>query len=105
MFKFRTFALLGVAFLLIVGLTLAAYGRLLTPQNSTSQPVANSSLEYFDLAPVSAAPMAIHSVSSSERILRTQLDQAYERHQDERVQYLLGILNGRFEHRCCGLPR
>ncbi len=105
MFKFRTFALLSVAFILVVGLTLAAYGRLLTPQNPTSQPAANSSLEYFDLAAASAAPMAVHTVPSSERILRTQLDQAYERHQDERVQYLLDILNGRFEHRCCGLPR
>ncbi len=105
MFKFRTFALISVAFILIVGLTLAAYGRLLTPQNSASQPAANSSLEYFDLAPVSAAPMAVHAVPLGERTLRTQLEQAYERHQDERVQYLLGILNGRFEHRCCGLPR
>jgi hypothetical protein len=50
-------------------------------------------------------PVAARSLYVSEQSLRRMLDDAYEHHRATRVQALLRILNGRYEHRCCGLPR
>ena len=56
-------------------------------------------VENSNLAPISANPVAAHSVYMSEQSLRSSLDDAYEKHQATRVQTLLRILNGRYERR------
>jgi hypothetical protein len=105
MFKIRTVVLFGVAFILVTALATTAYFKMIPPAPSPSIPAANFVSESATLAPVSAKPSTAHSVYMSEQTLKRILNEAYENHWGTRDQALLHILNGRYEHRCCGLPR
>ena len=125
MLKARTVSLTTIALISVVGILviapgMAAYNQTaplalsvpvptVTPpaENIALAPVAAVSPAVENIAPasVSANSVAAHGVYMSEQMLRRWLDDAYERHQATRVQTLLRILNGRYEHRCCGLPR
>lgn len=100
-----TIVLISVAVILVAALAMAAYLKITPSAPSVSLPPANPAIENLVPAPVSANPVAARSVYVSEQTLRSRLDEAYERGQDRLAQTLLRILNGRYEHRCCGLPR
>jgi len=105
MFKIRTAVLFGVVLILAIVLATTAFFKITTsassPLVSTANPVKESTL----LVPISPNPGAISSAYISNETLSRMLDQAYEHAWDARGQMLLRILNGRYEHRCCGLPR
>jgi hypothetical protein len=105
MFKIRSVVLFGVAFILAIGLVAAAYFAMKAPVPSGLSLAANPVNVSVPLPPVKAQPINAQSVYMSDQALRRMLDQAYDYHQISNVQALLGILNGRYEHRCCGLPR
>jgi len=104
MFKIRTVVLFAVAFILVTVLATTAYFKMTIPAPSLSIPAANLVSESAALAPVSANPSAAHSVYMSEQTLRRILNEADENHWGMCDQALLSNLNGRYEHRCCGLP-
>jgi hypothetical protein len=105
MLKIKTAVLLGLALVLVSVLTTAAYFRTTVPVSIVSVPAANAVFRSVDLPMAAAAPVAGRSLYLSEQTLRARLDLAYERGPESEVQRLLHILNGRYEHRCCGLPR
>ncbi len=105
MLKIRTAVLLGVALVLASVLATAAYFRTTAPASTVSVPAANPVIESVDLPLAAAAPVAGRSLDLDEQTLRARLDLAYERGPELDVQRLLHILNDRYEHRCCGLPR
>ena len=110
MLKIRTAMLYGVALVLVSVLATAAYVRTTAPVPAVSVPAAIPAVvgpvvESADLPLAAANPMAARSLYLSEQTLRARLDLAYERGPEAEVQRLLHILNGRYEHRCCGLPR
>lgn len=98
-------ALIGVAVILVVALGAVAYLRMAPPALPVPAPVANPVVVNPIQIPVTGNLVAPRSVYMSEQSLRRWLDDAYEKHQGARVQMLLDILNKRYEHRCCGLPR
>ena len=100
----RTVELFGLALILVAVLATAVYLEKMPVLNAPI-PAANVGAKDIAQAPVSANPAAARSLYMSEQTLRRMLDDAYERHQTARVQSLLHILNARYEHRCCGLPR
>ena len=110
MSKITLFALFGAAIVVVAVLATAAYFRPSAPEMPPSLAPANAIVESVDFAPVAVQPMAVQPVAArtlylSEPVLRSRLDEAYERGPKSQVQALLRILNGRYEHRCCGLPR
>jgi hypothetical protein len=110
MSKVTLFALFGAAIILVVAVSTATFFRPSAPEMPPSLAPANAIVESVDFAPVAVQPMAVQPVAArslylSEPLLRSRLDEAYERGPKSQVQALLQILNGRYEHRCCGLPR
>lgn len=105
MLKIRTAILIGVALVLASVLATAAYFRTTVPASPAPVPAALPVVESVDLPLGAAHPTAARSLYLSEQTLRARLDLAYERGPESEVQRLLGILNKRYEHRCCGLPR
>lgn len=104
LFNVRNVEVFGMALILVTVLATAAYlGKVSAPQ--PPNPVPNVLTGKIAPVSISANPEAARSVYMSEQTLRRSLDDAYERHQAARVQTLLRILNGRYEYRCCGLPR
>lgn len=110
MLKTRSVSSNTVAWIILAAILVVALGAILILKPASPAVVAGPS----DGNPVSVslnpAPAALHpSIALSPYIsaasLRRWLDEAYEKHQTSRIQTLLGLLNGRYEHRCCGLPR
>ena len=99
-----------VVWMVLAAILVVSLGAILILKPASPAIVAGPS----DGNPVSVslnpAPAALHSNTAlspyiSEASLRHWLDEAYEKHQTARIQTLLGLLNGRYERRCCGLPR
>jgi hypothetical protein len=110
MSKMMTFGLFGAALLVAAALATAIYAKTTAPEMPISFPapinVAEKSVaENIGPAPAGVQAVAARSMYLSENILRARLDEAYERGTQAQVQALLQILNERYEHRCCGLPR
>lgn len=103
----RTVELFGLALVLLAVVATAAYFKVMGPAPLPPMPAENAIAP--NAAPaavaVSAHPVAARSLYISEQTLRSRLDDAYEHHDAASLQALLRILNGRYEHRCCGLPR
>jgi hypothetical protein len=100
----RNVELFGAALILLALVATAVYfGR--TPAPQPSIPAANVVSDNNAMVSVSANPAVPRSLYVSEQTLRRRLDDAYENHDAALVQTLLHTLNGRDEHRCCGLPR
>jgi hypothetical protein len=105
MFKIRTVLLFGVVFMLAIALAATAYFKMTTPPPSPVVSAANPVTESAVLAPISANPGVGYNAIMSNETLRRLLEQAYDHSWGAHGQMLLRILNGRYEHRCCGLPR
>lgn len=94
----QTFELLGVVFILVAVLAIAAYLQLASAPTTPSIP-AEEAVGQVAAPAISVNPAAGPSVYVGNQSLRRMLDDAYEKHQTARVQLLLGILNGRYERR------
>jgi hypothetical protein len=101
----RTVELFGLALVLLAVVATAAYFKLVGPAPQPPMPAEQAVGQAVAPVAVAAHPVAARSLYMSEQTLRRMLDDAYEHHQTARVQTLLRTLNGRYEHRCCGLPR
>src|SRR5512143_2739603 len=108
--RIQTTELLGAALILMAVLAAAIYIRT-TQVAPPSAPVSNAAVQNNAAAkPVApavqlAAVSAPHSTYVSEQTLRAAISEAADHHWDAGAQLLLRILNKRYEHRCCGLPR
>ena len=101
-----TIMLISAAALLIVALGAITMIKL-TPSAAqlSVQPVNRFALKVAPaLASANLSLPVSNSVYISEQTLRTRIDDAIEQHKSELAQWLMNILNGRYEHRCCGLP-
>ncbi len=109
MIKIRTASLFGVMLVLASVLVTAAYFRATTPAPNVfplSIPNANPvAVENVDLPLVAASPALSTSVYLDEQTLRTRIEQAFDHGKVTDARALLSVLNKRYEHRCCGLPR
>jgi hypothetical protein len=105
MFKIRTSLLFGVVFILAIALATTAYFKMTAPASSpvvsASNPVTGSAV----LAPISANAGVSYGAAMSDESLRHLIDRATDHRWGAYGQTLLSLLNGRYEHRCCGLPR
>ncbi len=109
MIRIRTASLFGVMLVLASVLATAAYFRAATPAPRVfplSIPNANPVVvENVDLPLAAAKPALSTSVYLDEQTLKTRIEQAFDHGNVTEARSLLGVLNKRYEHRCCGLPR
>jgi hypothetical protein len=105
MSKMTIFAVFGAAMVLVAVFAALTFVKASAP--AMPQTLAAAVLEEASFqAEAIPAPAAVgRSLRLTEETLRARLDKAYERGTQAQVQLLLHILNGRYEHRCCGLPR
>jgi hypothetical protein len=105
MSKMTIFVVFGGAIILVAVLAAATYVMASAPAMPQTLAAAVPEKASFQADALPAPAIAGRSLRLSEETLRARLDEAYERGTQAQVQALLHILNGRYEHRCCGLPR
>lgn len=107
----KVIAWIGAGVIVVIALSAAFYLKAVPFAIPAEIPVANPAVENPVQAPVDtnpaivAPPAVARSNYVSEATLRRWLEEAYDNQQFARAQEIQRILNGRYEHRCCGLPR
>jgi len=104
MSKTTIFAVFGAAVLLVGVFAAATYVKASAPAMPQAIAAAVPEKVGFDAVAAPAHAIAARSLRLSEKVLRSRLDEAYERGTDAQVQALLQILNGRYERRSGGFP-